>query len=128
MSDPRDRDLGMDRAITRRDFLNGVSVALSGSSAYPWFGGPFGGLRAGGDVEQADIGVSHVYSPSGYHALMFLDFPITLGTYRGVQKPWVIGRQRFGRIAIANSDAGHEAETQTAIDEAHRAVQELLQP
>jgi spermidine dehydrogenase len=41
-------------------------------------------------------------------------------------KPWVIGRQRFGRIAIANSDAGHNAETQTAIDEAHRAVQELL--
>jgi spermidine dehydrogenase len=44
------------------------------------------------------------------------------------EKPWVIGRQRFGRIAITNSDAGHEAETQTAIDEAHRAVQELLQP
>ena len=42
------------------------------------------------------------------------------------EKPWVIGRQRLGRIAIANSDAGHEAETQTAIDEAHRAVQELL--
>ena len=33
----------------------------------------------------------------------------------------MIGRQRFGRIAIANSDAGHNAETQTAIDEAHRA-------
>ena len=165
-----------------------------------------------------NLGVSHVYSPSAYYALMFLDFPISLGAYRGVQspaepivlhavrvpckpglprreqhragrgellqttfetferrtrdqmarmlggggfdpakdilgitvnrwphgyadfgdplndpewksddeKPWVIGRQRFGRLAIANSDAGHEAETQTAIDEAHRAVQELL--
>jgi spermidine dehydrogenase len=164
------------------------------------------------------LGVSHVYSPSAYHALMFLDFPVNLGRYRGShspddaivlhhvrvpcqpglprrdqhragrgellqttfetferrtrdqlgrmlggggfdpakdieaitvnrwphgyadfgdpltdpewktddEKPWVIGRQRFGRIAIANSDAGHEAETQTAIDEAHRAVQELL--
>jgi spermidine dehydrogenase len=164
------------------------------------------------------LGVSHVYSPSAYYALMFLDFPVNLGRYRGShspddaivlhhvrvpckpglprrdqhragrgellqttfetferrtrdqlgrmfggggfdpakdiaaitvnrwphgyadfgdpltdpewttdeEKPWVIGRQRFGRIAIANSDAGHEAETQTAIDEAHRAVQELL--
>ena len=27
----RDRELGMDRAITRRDFLNGVSVAVGGS-------------------------------------------------------------------------------------------------
>ncbi|MEL6446708.1 MAG: FAD-dependent oxidoreductase [Pseudomonadota bacterium] len=40
-------------------------------------------------------------------------------------KPWVIGRQPFGRIAIANSDAGASADTNTAIAEAHRAVQEL---
>jgi spermidine dehydrogenase len=164
------------------------------------------------------LGVSHVYTPSAYHSLVFLDFPVTLGGYRRSQspdepivlhhvrvpcqpglarrdqhragrgellqttfedferrtrdqlarmlggggfdpakdiqavtvnrwphgyadfgdpltdpdwktdddKPWVIGRQRFGRIAIANSDAGHDAETQTAIDQAHRAVQELL--
>jgi len=26
-----DRDLGMDRAITRRDFLNGVSVTIGGA-------------------------------------------------------------------------------------------------
>ncbi len=32
-----------------------------------------------------------------------------------------------GRIAIANSDAGGGAYTDTAIDQAHRAVQELLQ-
>jgi spermidine dehydrogenase len=41
-------------------------------------------------------------------------------------KPWVIGRQRFGRISIANSDAAANAETDAAIDEAHRAVQEIL--
>ncbi|MDP9146639.1 MAG: NAD(P)/FAD-dependent oxidoreductase [Acidobacteriota bacterium] len=40
-------------------------------------------------------------------------------------KPWVIGRQRFGRIAIANSDAGASAYTDVAIDQAWRAVQEL---
>jgi len=41
-------------------------------------------------------------------------------------KPWVIGRQSFGRISIANSDAGAKADTQTAIDQAWRAVQEVL--
>ncbi len=42
------------------------------------------------------------------------------------QRPCVIGRQPFGRIAIANSDADGHAYTNTAIDQAHRAVQELL--
>jgi spermidine dehydrogenase len=42
-------------------------------------------------------------------------------------EPHVIGRTRFGRIAIANSDAGAVASTDSAIDQAHRAVQELLQ-
>ncbi len=40
-------------------------------------------------------------------------------------KPWVIGRQRLGRIAIANSDAGASADTDTAIAQAFRAVQDL---
>ncbi len=162
-------------------------------------------------------GVSHIYTPSGYYALAFLDFPVTLGTYRSsrspdepillhmvrvpcapgrprrdqhragrgdllqttfetferatrdllgralsaggfdpardiqgitvnrwphgyadfgdpltdpdwpeADRPWVIARQRFGRIGIANSDAAHEAETHAAIDQGHRAVQELL--
>jgi spermidine dehydrogenase len=42
------------------------------------------------------------------------------------EEPWVIGRQRYGRIAIANSDAGAEAETDVAIDQAHRAVREIV--
>jgi spermidine dehydrogenase len=41
------------------------------------------------------------------------------------EKPWVIGRKRFGSIAIANSDAGADAYTNVAIDQAHRAVTEL---
>jgi spermidine dehydrogenase len=44
----------------------------------------------------------------------------------GVERPCVIGRQRFGRIAIANSDAGAKAYTNCAIDQGHRAVTELL--
>jgi spermidine dehydrogenase len=42
------------------------------------------------------------------------------------EQPWVVGRQRYGRIAIANSDAGADAETDVAIDEAHRAVHEIV--
>jgi spermidine dehydrogenase len=40
-------------------------------------------------------------------------------------RPEVIGRQRFGNIAIANSDAGADAYTHCAIDQAWRAVNEL---
>jgi spermidine dehydrogenase len=42
------------------------------------------------------------------------------------QRPHVIGRRRFGSITIANSDAGAAAFTNRAIDEAHRAVEELF--
>jgi spermidine dehydrogenase len=42
------------------------------------------------------------------------------------ERPCVIGRKRFGRISIANSDAGASAYTDTAIDQAYRAVQEQL--
>ncbi len=41
------------------------------------------------------------------------------------QSPCEIGRQPFGRIHIANSDAGAFAYTNEAIDQAWRAVQEL---
>jgi spermidine dehydrogenase len=42
------------------------------------------------------------------------------------EQPHVIGRARFGRIAIANADSGAAAYTDSAIDQAYRAVQELL--
>ncbi|HTC25212.1 MAG TPA: NAD(P)/FAD-dependent oxidoreductase [Gemmatimonadales bacterium] len=42
------------------------------------------------------------------------------------QQPCVLGRQRFGRISIANSDAGAYAYANCAIDQAHRAVSEVL--
>jgi len=41
------------------------------------------------------------------------------------QRPNVIGRKRFGRITIANTDAAATAYTDTAIDQAYRAVNEL---
>lgn len=42
------------------------------------------------------------------------------------ERPHVIGRRPFGRIAIANADSGAAAFTNVAIDQAHRAVQECL--
>jgi spermidine dehydrogenase len=41
------------------------------------------------------------------------------------QRPCDVARKRFGRIAIANSDAAAAAYTDQAIDQAYRAVREL---
>jgi spermidine dehydrogenase len=41
------------------------------------------------------------------------------------ESPCEIGRRRFGRIAIANCDAGAAAYTDQAMDQAWRAVEEL---
>ena len=41
-------------------------------------------------------------------------------------KPWVRGRRPFGRISIANSDAGASATTNSAITHGYRAVQEAM--
>jgi spermidine dehydrogenase len=43
------------------------------------------------------------------------------------QAPHELARHRFGNIAIANSDAGADAYTHVAIDQAWRAVNELYQ-
>jgi len=42
------------------------------------------------------------------------------------RKLWLTGRQRFGRIAFANTDAEARAMTEVAIEQAHRATRELL--
>jgi spermidine dehydrogenase len=60
----------------------------------------------------------HGYAPE-YNPLFDPDVP-------EAQRPHVIGRAQFGRIAIANSDSGGGAYTDSAIDQGHRAVMELL--
>ena len=45
---------------------------------------------------------------------------------RNPRQPHVVGRAQFGRITIANSDAGGGAYTDSAINQGHRAVMELL--
>jgi spermidine dehydrogenase len=42
------------------------------------------------------------------------------------ERPHVIGRKKFGRIAIANTDSGATAYTDVAIDQAYRAIGEIL--
>ena len=42
------------------------------------------------------------------------------------KRHWVNGRHRFGRIAIANSDAAASAMSEAAIGQAHRAVGDLF--
>jgi len=44
----------------------------------------------------------------------------------GGEQPCVTARQPFGRMAIANADAGAYSYTDAAIDHAHRAVEEIL--
>jgi spermidine dehydrogenase len=81
-------------------------------------------LAAGGFDPAADITAitvnrwPHGYAPE-YNPLFEPELPESL-------QPHVLGRARFGRIVIANSDAGGAAYTDSAIDQGHRAVLELL--
>lgn len=44
----------------------------------------------------------------------------------GTETPCEVARKPFGRLAIANADAGAYAYTDSAMDQAYRAVQEIL--
>ncbi len=59
------------------------------------------------------------------HGYAFSPNPLFDPEYGPGEAPWERGRQPFGRIAIANSDAGARAYLDCAIDEAWRAVGEL---
>ncbi|OLE57311.1 MAG: hypothetical protein AUG13_04645 [Chloroflexi bacterium 13_1_20CM_2_59_7] len=60
------------------------------------------------------------------HGYAFHDNPLFDPDWSEEEKPWVLGRKQFGRIAIANSDAGGSAYTDAAIDQAYRAVGEIV--
>ncbi len=62
----------------------------------------------------------HGYAPE-YNPLFDPELP-------EAEQPHVLGRAPFGRITIANSDAGGAAYTDSAINQGHRAVMELLKP
>ena len=78
-----------------------------------------GGFDPARDIEGIAVNRwPHGYAPE-YNSLIDGDTPPE-------RMPNIIGRQRFGNIAIANSDAGMGAYTDVAIEQAHRAVNELL--
>jgi spermidine dehydrogenase len=61
----------------------------------------------------------HGYAPE-FNPLWEPELPVA-------EQPNIVGRARFGRITIANSDSGRAAYTDSAINQAHRAVSELLE-
>jgi spermidine dehydrogenase len=78
-----------------------------------------GGLDPARDIEAITVNRwPHGYAPE-YNPLFDPDIPDS-------ERPNVKGRAQFGRIAIANSDAGGGAYTDVAIEQADRAVNELL--
>jgi spermidine dehydrogenase len=60
------------------------------------------------------------------HGYAYTPFGLDTPDWKPGEEPWVRGRQPFGHIAIANSDAGASAYTDVAIDQAYRAVGELF--
>jgi spermidine dehydrogenase len=76
------------------------------------------GFDPGEDIQALTVNRwPHGYAPE-YNPLFDPDEPES-------ERPNVIGRARFGRIAIANSDSGAAAYTDSAIDQASRAINEL---
>ena len=61
------------------------------------------------------------------HGYAYTPFGLDTPEWKEGQQPWVIGRQPYGNITIANSDAGASAYTDVAIDQAYRAVNELFE-
>jgi spermidine dehydrogenase len=79
-----------------------------------------GGFDPAADIEAITVNRwPHGYAPE-YNPLFDSELPPN-------EQPNVVGRARFGRIAIANSDSGKAAYTDSAIDQADRAVKELLE-
>jgi spermidine dehydrogenase len=81
-------------------------------------------LAAGGfDPDKDILGITVNRWPHGYaYSYSTLYDP----EWPPGQAPHIIGRQRFGRVAIANADSGAEAETSIAIAQALRACREVL--
>lgn len=86
------------------------------------------GLAGGGFDPARDIVAITVNRwPHGYaYWYNTLFDPIEWALLDAEDKACIVGRRRFGRISIANSDAAATSHTDAAIDEAYRAVGEQL--
>ncbi len=77
---------------------------------------------AGFDVKHDILAITVNRWPHGY-SYDYLD--LWDPAFPEGEAPHEIARQPFGNVAIANSDAGANAMTEVAIDEAYRAVNDL---
>jgi spermidine dehydrogenase len=78
-----------------------------------------GGFDPAGDITAITVNRwPHGYAPEWN--------PLWGQVYAPGEAPNEIGRKPFGAIFIANSDAGAAAYTDCAIDQAYRAIQELM--
>ena len=88
-------------------------------------------MLAGTDFDPAEdiLGITvnrwaHGYAYTvTYHSLFDTDYD----DWNDPRYPHVQARKPFGRITIANADAAADAMMEAAIEQAHRAVQELPQ-
>lgn len=108
-----DNELGMDRSISRRDFLN-VAASAAAVTAMP-----------GGGIDPAEDIAGLTVNRWG-HGYGYWHNRVTDPDYEHDEYPHIIGGQRFGRISIANADAGARASIRAAIDQAYRAVEEVI--
>jgi spermidine dehydrogenase len=84
--------------------------------------------KAGFEHERDILGITVNRWPHGYsYSYNPLHDPYEWAYSTTPERPAIKGRQRVGRIAIANADASASPHTDGAINEAYRAVNELLQ-
>lgn len=181
----RDRELGMSADISRRDFMNGVGVAIGasllppGAAAEPgaqdlpgYYPPALQGMRGShpGSFEAAHLArdgarwdaedlirnlrgkktrdeLSRMLGPGGFDAARDIagitvnrwphgyayshdpesgEVAFQPSTWPAHKRVWALGSRTFGNIAIAGTDAASNAMTESAIEEAHRAVSELI--
>jgi spermidine dehydrogenase len=83
---------------------------------------------SGFDDETDILGITVNRWPHGYtYSYNPLSDPDEWAYSTSQDRPAVVGRKRYGRIAIANADASASPHTDGAINEAYRAVNELLE-
>jgi spermidine dehydrogenase len=89
-----------------------------------------GRMLAGGGFDAARdiLGITVNRWPHGYtYNYSTLADPIAWSLATPEDRAFVVGRRRFGRIAIANADAAGSSHTDAAIEQAYRAVREVVE-
>ena len=81
------------------------------------------GALAGGDFDPREY-IAAITVNRWAHGYAYGNNPFSEQGYEKDKAANVLGRQALGRISIANSDAG--ADVDTAIEQAYRAVEELV--